>query len=125
MIPLPIKNEPMANSDLLVLDDILKQEKALKDPQASDSEFFAAGQVLRDFSLDPDDINSGIVGQESNKDKEGTDGGIDSVYLLVNGTPIRDVEQAKSLSNHKQNITFDTYARSCAGVPPRVACLNA
>lgn len=100
----------MSNNDLAVLEEILLQTKAAQDPQATDGEFFeffSAEQVLRDFSLDPEEINSGIVGQESHKGKTGTDGGIDSMYLLVNGTLIRDVEQAKSLSSHKQNITFD------------------
>jgi hypothetical protein len=46
------------------------------------------------------------LGQESNSSIQGTDGGIDSMYLIVNGKLIRDAEQAKSLSEHKAPI-FD------------------
>ena len=109
MIPLRKKNLPMSDTDLVVLNEIVKQKKAEQDPTATDSEFwefFSAQQILRDYQLDPEEVKSGIVGQESNSSIQGTDGGIDSMYLIVNGKLIRDAEQAKSLSDHKAPI-FD------------------
>ena len=97
----------MSDTDLAVLNEIVKQRKAEQDPAATDSEFwefFSAQQILRDYQLDPEEVKFGIVGQESNASIQGTDGGIDSMYLIVNGKLIRDVEQAKSLSEHKSPI---------------------
>ncbi|MDB6019244.1 MAG: abortive phage resistance protein [Pedosphaera sp.] len=97
------------STDSVVLNEILAQAKAKEDPSVSESEyfeFFSAKQILRDYSLDPEEIKSGIVGQES-IGGSGSDGGIDSIYLLVNGKLIRDIEQAKELANLKQNIQFD------------------
>lgn len=100
----------MRNTDITVIDEILAQEKAQRDPAAKPDEFFeffAAQQVLRDYQLDPDEIKSGIVGQSSHPDSPGSDGGIDAMYVLVNGRLIRDVDQAADLRNLKQNIVFD------------------
>jgi hypothetical protein len=110
MIPLPTNNLPMSDTDLAVLNEIVKQRKAEQDPAATESEFwefFSAQQILRDYQLDPEEVKSGIVGQESNSSIQGTDGGVDSMYLIVNGKLIRDAEQAKSLSEHKAPIQFD------------------
>jgi hypothetical protein len=91
----------MQNTDLTVIDEILVQEKAQLDPTAKGDEFFeffAAQQVLRDYQLDPDEIKSGIVGQSTHADSPGSDGGIDAMYLLVNGRLIRDADQAADLT---------------------------
>jgi hypothetical protein len=109
MINLSKENQPMSDTDLAVLNEIVKQKKAELDPLASDSEFwefFSAQQILRDYQLDPEEVKFGIVGQESNSSAQGTDGGVDSIYLIVNGKLIRDVDQAKALSQHKAPI-FD------------------
>ena len=100
----------MENTDLTILDEILEQEKAALNPTAEKDEFFeffAAQQTLRDFQLDPDEIASGVVGQSTHSKAPGSDGGIDAMYLLVNGRLIRDIDQAQDLKNLKQNIVFD------------------
>lgn len=94
MIILPKDNQSMSDTDLAVLNEIVKQKKAELDPLTSDSEFwefFSAQQILRDYQLDPEEVKFGIVGQESNS-SAGTDGGVDSIYLIVNGKLIRDEE---------------------------------
>src|ERR1017187_7312599 len=100
----------MQNTDITVIDEILAQEKAELDPTARDDEFFeffAAQQILRDYLLDPDEIKSGIVGQSTHPNSPGSDGGIDAMYVLVNGRLIRDLDQAADLRNLRQNILFD------------------
>jgi AIPR protein len=97
------------STDAVVLNDILAQARKEEDPKSSESgyfEFFSAKQILRDYALDPEEIKFGIVGQESVAES-GSDGGIDSIYLLVNGKLIRDIDQAKELATLKQNIKFD------------------
>lgn len=71
----------MPNNDQIVLDQILQQRKREIDPSADDSSFFelfTAEQVLKDFDLSYDEIESGLIGG-------GQDGGIDGLYVLVNG----------------------------------------
>jgi len=100
----------MQDTDLTVLDEILAQRKTEQDSQMNDDEFFeffTAQQVLRDYQLDPEEIKCGVVGQATQSKSPGTDGGIDAMYLLVNGRLIRDLDQAKELKTLKQNIVFD------------------
>jgi hypothetical protein len=71
MISIPKSNLPMSDTDLAVLNEIVKQKKAEQDPTATDSEFwefFSAQQILRDYQLDPEEVKSGIVGQEATKE---------------------------------------------------------
>ena len=109
MIALSVRGLPVTQTDIAVLDEVLAQEKALLDPAMPDDEFFeifAARHLLREYRLDPEEVRSGLVSQSANI-SEGTDGGIDAMYLLVNGRLIRDVDQAQELRAHKQNIAFD------------------
>jgi len=97
----------MSATDLTVITEIVLQSKTDLAPEMPDAdfwEFFTAKELLRDYQLDPDEIESGIVGQTTQAD--GSDGGIDSMYLFVNGVPLRDVDQAKAIS-HKKGIIFD------------------
>jgi hypothetical protein len=68
-------------NDLILLDKILEQLRVEESPSLSASEFFelfAINQVLKDFDVSYDEIASGIV-------DNGGDGGIDAVYVFVNG----------------------------------------
>jgi hypothetical protein len=99
----------MSDNDSLLLDQTLENARLQRDPAQPMSEFFtfySAMQVLKDFQLSPDEIDAGIVDQEILK-TSGTDGGIDSIYLIVNGRMIRDVDQAKALGALTQDIDFD------------------
>jgi hypothetical protein len=90
----------MAKNDRIILDEILKQRQAEVDPNATPSEFFelfSAEQVLKDYDLSYDEIDSGLVG-------DGGDGGIDAIYVLVNGEL---VQEEPDYSHLKKNITLD------------------
>jgi len=93
MIVLPLSYAPMNPNTLIVFDQAFKQRKQQLKPSETDStffEFFSAEQVLRDYPLSPDDIDSGLVGQDVTKPSHsGSDGGIDSIYVIVNGKLIR------------------------------------
>lgn len=100
----------MQHTDFAVLTEILtqrKSEQAVHMKEDEFFEFFTAQQALREHQLDPEEISSGIVGQSTQSESPGTDGGIDAMYLLVNGRLIRDLEQAEELKNQKQNVVLD------------------
>jgi len=89
-------------TDVTLLNDVLAEKHGFA-PDLPEDEFFelfASQQVLRDFRLDPDDIQSGIV-------RGSGDGGVDSIYLLVNGRFIRDLSGIDDLKSLKQNVTID------------------
>ena len=69
------------SNDRILLDEVLEQERAARAPGMSPStyfELFATEQVLKDYDLSDEEIDSGVVG-------DGGDGGIDSIYACVNG----------------------------------------
>lgn len=76
----------MVTNDRILLDQILDQGLAQVDPGTTPNsyfEFFTAEQILKDFDLSADEIESGLVG-------DGGDGGIDAIYLLVNGELVQE-----------------------------------
>lgn len=85
------------SNDQLLLDTLLKQQKSERDSESSDSdyfEYFCADQILKELDLSDEELQSGIVGNDN-------DGGIDAIYILVNGKLVQDPE------NHpypKQNL---------------------
>lgn len=90
----------MATNDKIILDEVLKQRKAEIDPASSESEFFelfAAEQVLKDHDLSYDEIEFGLIGS-------GGDGGIDSIYLFVNGEL---VQEDPDYSYLKKNVSLE------------------
>ncbi len=77
----------MAKNDVILIDNILKDMAQEGIPSTNIGEVFeylSAAQVLKDFDLKDDDIQSGIV---DGKD----DGGIDSFYLFINGILLTDL----------------------------------
>jgi hypothetical protein len=94
---------PPTDSVIAVLDQFLSQKQQETAPELTVKEFFdlfAAEQAFRDIEVDLDDIQSGDV------DGDG-DGGIDFIYLVVNGRLIRDLEAANDLKSLKRNVTID------------------
>lgn len=76
----------MANNDQIILDQVLEQQKADRASHMSSSEFFevfVAEQILKDYDLSDEQIESGIVGS-------GSDGGIDCIYVFCNGDLVRE-----------------------------------
>ncbi|MBA2702646.1 MAG: hypothetical protein H0U60_02200 [Blastocatellia bacterium] len=91
------------DSVIAVLDQFLSQKQQEAAPELTPKEFFelfAAQQAFRDIEVDFDDIESGDI------DGDG-DGGIDFIYLIVNGRLIRDIESANDLKTLKRNVIID------------------
>ena len=90
----------MPTNDRIILDELLCRRQMEVDPDAAASsffEFFTAAEVLKDFDLSYHEIESGLVG-------DGGDGGVDAIYLLVNG----DLVQEDSDYGHlKKDITVE------------------
>ncbi len=71
----------MPGNDLILLKQLLDDKKGEIAPELNDSdyfEFFCAEQILKNYDVSYDDIEEGIVG-------DGGDGGIDSIFILING----------------------------------------
>lgn len=95
-----MRKRDMTSNDKIILDEILKQGLTQVDPNTTESsffEFFTAEQVLKDFDLSNDEIESGLVGA-------GGDGGIDSIYLLINGEL---AQEDYDYSHLRRDITID------------------
>ena len=76
----------MPSNDRIVLEEILKQRQREVDSEATESDFFelfTAEQVLKDYDLSYNEIGSGLIG-------DGGDGGIDGIYLFVNGELVQE-----------------------------------
>ena len=69
----------MAENDIIILDQILNKRKESIAPDINDStyfEIFSVEELLKDYNLDYEEIENGIVGGPN-------DGGIDSFYLFL------------------------------------------
>ncbi len=92
----------MATNDPIILDHILEVLKLEIAPDLNDPDFFelfTAEQILKDFDLSYDEIESGIV-------DGGGDGGIDSIYLFINGELIAEDTE---LDKFKGAISIELY----------------
>lgn len=69
------------NNDQLILDQIVEEQRKQHAPGMKKTEFFeafVADQILKEFDLTAEEIESGLFG-------ESLDGGIDGLYTFVNG----------------------------------------
>jgi hypothetical protein len=90
----------VSSNDRIILDKILEQKRAGVAPDTSASRFFeifTAEQILKDYDLSYDEIDSGIVG-------DGGDGGVDSLYLFLNGELVQD---DTDLSGVRKNVSIE------------------
>jgi hypothetical protein len=90
----------MSTNDQIILDQVVAQEHIARAPTASKSDFFelfVSSQVLKDFDLTYEEIESGLVAG-------GGDGGIDGAYIFANGEL---VQEDFDTSNLKKNIVID------------------
>jgi AIPR protein len=90
----------MADNDQIILDQVLEQQRSLRAPTLSESEFFeafVAEQVLKDYDLSDEELESGLVGS-------GGDGGTDGVYIFANGDLVREDFDPTPL---KKNVTLE------------------
>ena len=90
----------MNSNDKIILEQIIEQEHKERAATSTKSEFFelfVAEQVLKDYDLGYNEIESGIIGGAN-------DGGIDSIYVLVNGElALEDFD----FSNLKKGVVID------------------
>jgi len=92
----------MSENDRIVLRTVLTQQKTVRAPELSDNDYFeifTAEQILKDFDLSYEEIQSGLVGG-------GGDGGIDSLYTFVNGNLIKD---DTDITNLGRQIKIDLF----------------
>lgn len=90
------------NSQLLIEQVIRDEHLANKNYSSEDSffEFYTSNQILRDYDLTYDEIESGICGSS-------LDGGADSIYLFVNGELIQ--EEIKADDKFKKNVEIELF----------------
>ncbi len=92
----------MANNDQIILEQIVEEQRASRFPSATKADFFemyAAEQILKDFDLSDDELESGLIGS-------GGDGGIDGIYTLANGDLVQEDFDSDSL---KKNMILEVY----------------
>lgn len=72
-------NEQLSNSQILIKECVAQEyaEAASFENEAAYFEYFAAAQVLKDYDLSDEEIESGIIGA-------GNDGGCDAMYIFLN-----------------------------------------
>ena len=90
----------MSTNDRIVLDKILEQKRSEIAPSLSQSHFFelfTASEVVKDYDLSYEEIESGIVG-------DGGDGGVDAIYLFANGDLVHDDTDIGAL---KKSVTIE------------------
>lgn len=91
----------MSKNNQILLDAIINQE--MEDlgediPLSEFFEFYSALQVLKENELSYDEINAGISGKSH-------DGGVDSIYLFVNGEIIKEDEIL--IGKYKKNVDIE------------------
>jgi len=79
-------------SKQLILEEIFKarHQSVAKEMKADEYfEVFSAEQIMKDYSLDYQEINDGVIGDSN-------DGGVDAGFLIVNGILIAEDTQLPS-----------------------------
>src|SRR5580704_3604353 len=106
-----LRREPLSVNDRIILDKILEQQNAALAPEVTPSKFFeifTAEQILKDYDLSYDEIESGIVG-------DGGDGGVDSLYLFLNGELVQDDTDTGSIRKSVSIELIIIQAKTSAG----------
>lgn len=96
----------MAKNDLILLDSIIEERVSNNLPSNKKDEvfeFLSYEQVLKEYDLSFDEIKSGSVDGRN-------DGGIDAIYILVNGHLISDVKNALL---PKSNANLEVFFFTC------------
>src|SRR5712691_3407440 len=92
----------MGANDQIILRQIIQQKIDEMESKPTEGEFFerfVSEQILKNHNLSYDEIEAGIVGG-------GGDGGIDAIYVLVNGELI-NIDS--DISEFKRNIRIDLF----------------
>ena len=83
------------SNDLKLLDNFISQNRAEVASNMEPDEYFEfllAEQITKDFDLTNDQINDGIMGG-------GNDGGIDAIYVFVNGLLMEEDTEAPAITD--------------------------
>lgn len=110
----------MSSNEIIALDAKLKQAHEERAPDSPDDVFFSvftAGQILKDFDLTDEEIESGQVGGVN-------DGGLDSVYFLVNRGLVMDDTDINPKTITRADIFFIQATREQSFNEGRIANLN-
>lgn len=94
----------MDNSDIVLLDILLKEKREKSPSSLNDSEhfeYFVSKEVLKDLDVANDELLAGIVGG-------GKDGGIDSLYTFANEALVLEDTEIDKLSLNR-NYALDLY----------------
>lgn len=90
----------MVSNAKQILGDIVEQQRQERMPELSTQDYFeifAAEQITKNYSLTYEDLEAGIVDGEH-------DGGVDSLFVFVNGELIRE---DTDLTVFKKNVNID------------------
>ena len=92
----------MTTNDQIILKQLLEDRKREIAPNISESDYFeifCAEQIIKDYDPSYDEVEDGIVGA-------GGDGGIDSLFFLINGEVIHE---DTDISIYKGDIAIDLH----------------
>jgi hypothetical protein len=90
------------SNDKIILDQVLEQQRKKIAPELDASKYFevfTAEQLIKDFDLSYDELQSGIVAGPA-------DGGMDSFYVFINGELL---QEDSDFSEIKKNILIDVF----------------
>ncbi|MCV2872368.1 AIPR family protein [Defluviimonas sp. WL0050] len=92
----------MSDNSQQLLNDVLEQKRAEIAPHLSEQDYFeifSAEQILKDHDLSYEEIEEGIVDGEH-------DGGVDSVFIFVNGELL---QEDYDISSFKKDVTIELH----------------
>ncbi|NOU95320.1 hypothetical protein GC093_19120 [Paenibacillus sp. LMG 31456] len=91
----------MSKNNQILLEEIIKQERENIEESISIEkffEFYSANQILKTYELSYDELELGLSGDSH-------DGGVDSIYLLVNGDIVKEDENIKE--KYRKNVDVE------------------
>lgn len=101
----------MSDNDRIILTQLLGERRKDEAPELSDDkyfEYFVNAEVMKDHDLDADEIQSGSVAG-------GNDGGIDGLYVLLNGALVGEDYETPRLSKGVRIELVFTQAKRTKG----------
>lgn len=90
----------MSRNSQILLEEIIKQERDNFDQSITEDkffEFYSTTQILKGYELSYEEIESGLTG-------ESHDGGVDAVFLFINGELVKEDENIKEKYKKNANI---------------------
>jgi hypothetical protein len=110
----------MSTNEIIALEARLKhahEERASEMLEDAFFRIFVAGQILKDFDLTDDDIEGGQV-------DGGNDGGLDSIYFLINRQLVTDESEINPKTTTRADLFFLQATRTPSFTEAKVENLN-